>query len=79
MWGDKVTVERGGGKRRKWIFRYPKDKWHKDCIEPTPRKGERKVSQMMTGFFYGQKFDLFLPVFPDPNSIAGGVTLKSII
>jgi transposase len=79
MWGDEVTVERGGGKRRKWIFRYPKEKWNKDCIEPTARVGERKVSQMMTGFFHGQKYGLFLPVFPDPNSTGGGVTARSII
>jgi transposase len=79
MWGDEVTGERGGGKRRKWIFRYPKDKWHKDCIEPTARVGERKVSQMMTGCFYGQKYGLFLPVFPHPNSVGGGVISRSII
>ena len=51
MWGDEVTVERGGGSRRKWVFRYPKEKWNKNCIEATPRRGERKISQMMSGFF----------------------------
>jgi len=34
---------------------------------------------MMTGFFYGEKYGFFLPVFPDPNSAAGGVTSRSII
>jgi len=48
-------VERGGGKGKKWIFRYPKEKWNKDCIEPTAKVGERKVSQIMTGCFHGQK------------------------
>ncbi|RPA91581.1 hypothetical protein L873DRAFT_1868353 [Choiromyces venosus 120613-1] len=49
---DEVTVERSGGKRRKWIFRYPKEGWNKDYIEPNARVGERKVSQMMTGVFH---------------------------
>ena len=79
MWGDEVSVERGGGKRRKWVFRYPNEKWNKDCVEPTARRGERGISQMMTGFFYGQTHGLFLPVFPDPSSARGGVTGKSII
>ena len=26
MWGVEVAVQRGGGKRRKWVFRYPKEK-----------------------------------------------------
>ena len=79
MWGDEVSVERGGGKRRKWVFRYPKEKWNKDCVEPIARKGERGISQMMTGFFYDQTHGLFLPVSPDPSSARGGVTGKSII
>src|ERR1700761_427011 len=79
MWGDEVAIQRGGGRRGKWIFRYPKEKWNKDCIEPAPRKGEQKISQMMTGCFYGHTHGLFLPVFPDPTSTRGGVTGKSII
>ena len=78
MWGDKVYVERGRGKRRKWVFRYPNGKWNKDCVEPTARRGERVISQMI-GFFYGQTHGLFLPVFPDPSCTRGGVTEKSII
>ncbi|RPB02244.1 hypothetical protein L873DRAFT_1787655 [Choiromyces venosus 120613-1] len=61
------------------IFRYLKEKWNKDCVEPSARLGERKVSQMMIGFFHGQKHGLFLPIFPDPSSTGGGVTGKSII
>jgi len=30
MWEDEVTIERGGGRRRKGIFRYPKEKWNKN-------------------------------------------------
>jgi len=79
MWGDEVAVERGGGKRRKCVFRYPNEKWNKDCVVPAARRGERGISQMMTGFLYGQTHGLFLPVFPDPSSARGGVTGKSII
>src|ERR1700712_2337902 len=61
------------------LFRYPKEKWDKDCIEPIGRRGEKGISQMMTGCFYGQTHGLFLPVFPDPTSARGGVTGKSII
>ena len=76
MWGDEVTIEREGGRRRKWIFRYPKEKWNKDCVEEARRRGERKISQMMTGFFYGQEYGGFRPVFPDPSSTRGRVTAK---
>jgi len=79
MWGDEISVERGGGKRRKCVFRYPNEKWNKDCVEPTTRRGERGISQMMSGFFYGQTHDLFLPVFHNPSSARGRVTGKSII
>ena len=35
---------------------------------------------MMTGFFYGQKYGCFLPVFPNSSSAGSGVTTgKSII
>jgi len=79
MWGDEVSVERSGGKRRKWAFRYPNEKWNKDCVESTTRREERGISQMITGFFYGQTHGLFLHVFPDPSSARGGVTGKAII
>jgi len=26
MCGDEITIEKGGGRRRKWIFRYPEEK-----------------------------------------------------
>jgi len=74
-----VAGERGGGKRRKCVFRYPKKKWNRDCVEPTARAGERKIGQIMTGSFYSQTHGLFLPVLPDPSSAGGGVTGKSII
>ncbi|RPA90349.1 hypothetical protein L873DRAFT_1795543 [Choiromyces venosus 120613-1] len=34
---------------------------------------------MMNGFFHGQRYGLFLPVFLDPSSTSSGVTGKSII
>jgi len=77
MWGDEVTVERGGGKRRRWVFRYPHEKWHSDCIDPEVRTGEHKISQMMTGCFQGRRWGMFVPVFKDPDSV--GVTGRSLI
>jgi len=68
MWVDEVTLERKGGKREKWVFRYPNEKWNKGCVESTARRDERGISQMMTSIFYGQTHGLFLPVFPDPSS-----------
>jgi len=62
MWGDEVTIERGG-RRGKWIFRYPKEKWNKDCVEEAPRKGEREIGQMMTGFFLWSEVWLFPSCF----------------
>jgi transposase len=79
MWGDEVAVERGGGKRRKCVFRYPYEKWNKDCVEPKARRGERGISQMMTGCFYSQTHGLFWPVFLDHSSARSRVTGKSII
>jgi len=56
-------VERGGGKRRKCIFRYLNEKWNKDCVEPTARRGERGISQMMTGFFMVKLMVFFYLIF----------------
>jgi len=51
IWRDQVSVKRLREKRRKWVFRYPNEKWNTDCVEPTSRRGERGNSHMMTGFF----------------------------
>lgn len=79
MWGDEVTVERGREKQRQWIFRYPGEQWWSGNIEPLFRMNECKVSQMMTGYFMGRKYGLFLPVYRDPESRGGGVTSRSLI
>ena len=63
IWGDEVSVEGGGGKRRKWVFRYPNEKWNKNSVEPTPRRGERGISQMMTGFFMVKLMVFFYKFF----------------
>jgi len=60
-------------------LRYPNEKLNKDCVKPTARRGERVISQMMTGFFLWSNSWSFLPVFPDPSSARGRVTGKSII
>jgi len=73
-------VETGGDKWRKWVFRFPNEKWNtKYCVVAPTRRGKRGITQMMTGFFYGQTHSLFLPVFPHPASARGGVTGKPII
>ncbi|RPA91219.1 hypothetical protein L873DRAFT_1871685 [Choiromyces venosus 120613-1] len=72
-------------KRLEWALAYrywTKEIWRRRAIwtgEVTVERGERKVSQMMTGFFHGQRHSLFLPVFPNPSSAGSGVTGKSII
>lgn len=79
IWGDKVTIERGGSKRQQWIFRYPKEKWIKDMVEASVCTAEQKVSQMMVGAFMGGRYGFFQPVYKDSESIGGGVTGRSII
>ncbi|RPA93129.1 hypothetical protein L873DRAFT_1706792, partial [Choiromyces venosus 120613-1] len=74
-------------KRLEWALAHrdwAREMWRKRAMrgyEVTVERagGERKVSQMMTGCFYGQKYGLFLPFFPDPNCVGGGVTSRSII
>src|SRR5437879_5111861 len=77
MWGDEVMVEQGGGRQPRWVFRYPHEKWHSDCINSVETTSEKKVSQMMTGCFSGSGLGMFVPVFKDPES--AGVTGRSII
>jgi len=62
-----VAVQRGGEKRSKLAFRYPKEKWNRNCVEPTARLGEKETWQMITACFYGQSHGLFLPVFPNSS------------
>jgi len=72
-------LREGEETRRKWIFRYPKEMRNQNFVEEAPRKGERKIGQMMTVFFYSQKYGCFLPVFPDSSSSRGRVTAQAII
>jgi len=46
-----------------WIFRYPKEKWNKNCVEEAPRKGESKIGQMMMGLFLWSEVWLFPSCF----------------
>ena len=77
LWGDEVTVERGGGRWPRWVFHYPHEKWDNDCIDPDMRTSEQKVSQMMSGCFTGSGLGMLVPVFKDPES--AGVTGRSLI
>ena len=37
MWSDECSVEKGSGKDRTWVFRFPWEKWKKEMIKPVPK------------------------------------------
>ncbi len=39
IWSDECSVERGSGKDRAWVFRFPDEKWTKAMIQPV-KKGK---------------------------------------
>ena len=51
-------MEKGFGKQRPWVFRFPQEKWTKDMIQPFPKgKG---VSVMVWACFWGEgRSDLY--------------------
>ena len=51
IWSDECSVEKGSGKDRTWVFRFPWEKWKKEMIKPVPKgKG---VSIMVWACFWG--------------------------
>ena len=58
IWSDECSVEKGSGKDRTWVFRFPDEKWTKKMIDPYPKgKG---VSVMVWAAFWGQgRSDLY--------------------
>ena len=58
IWSDECSVEKGSGKQRAWVFRYPDEKWKKEMIQPVPKgKG---VSVMVWAAFWGDgRSDLY--------------------
>ena len=58
MWSDECSVEKGSGKQREWVFRFPQEKWSKEMIQPFPKgKG---VSVMVWAAFWGEgRSDLY--------------------
>ena len=58
IWSDECSIEKGSGKQRQWVFRFPKEKWNKEMIQPVPKgKG---VSVMVWAAFWGEgRSDLY--------------------
>ena len=51
IWSDECSVEKGPGKQRQWVFRFPDEKWKKPMIQPYGKGKEVKV--MVWGAFWG--------------------------
>ena len=58
IWSDECSVEKGSGKQRQWMFRFPEEKWNKKIIQPVPKgKG---VGVMVWAAFWGEgRSDLY--------------------
>jgi len=37
IWSDECSVERGKGKKRKWVFRFPNERFKKEMVQPVPK------------------------------------------
>lgn len=51
IWSDECSVERGKGKKRRWMFRTSVDKWKKEYIQE--KKKGKGVSVMVWAAFWG--------------------------
>ena len=78
IWSDECSVERGSGKERAWVFRFPHEKWTKKMIQP--KKKGKGVSVMVWGAFYGvgEQSNL-LWLGRDPDAKRNGYTARSYI
>lgn len=77
IWSDECSVERGSGKNRKWVFRFPDEKWQKNMVEPY-RKGHG-VSVMVWGAFYGTEASNLVVMKRDSGAQSNGYTASSYI
>lgn len=77
IWSDECSVERGTGKKREWVFRFPHEKWNKEMIQPY-KKG-RGVSVMVWGAFYGKERANLVVMSRDQSSIRQGYSANSYI
>ena len=78
IWSDECSVERGTGKERGWVFRFPDEKWTKQMIQPY-KKG-KGVSVMVWGAFYsrGEQSGL-LRLGRDPDAKKNRYTAASYV
>lgn len=78
IWSDECSVERGTGKERAWVFRFPHEKWTKAMIQP--KKKGKGVTVMVWGAFYGAgEQSNLLRLGRDPDAKRNGYTARSYI
>lgn len=58
IWSDECSVEKGSGKQRAWMFRYPDEKWKKEMIQPVP-KGKGVSVMVWAAFWEDGRSDLY--------------------
>ena len=75
MWSDECSVERGSGKERRWVFRFPYEKWEKEMIQPY-LKG-KGVSVMVWGAFVGKEKSNLVRMVRNPDTKRNGYTAAS--
>jgi len=75
IWSDECSVERGTGKSRQWVFRFPHEKWKKEMIQPV-KKG-KDVSVMVWGAFRGSDQSNLVRLARDSDAKRNGYTAAS--
>jgi hypothetical protein len=77
IWSDECSVERGSGKRRKWVFRRPGDKWRQDLIDG--RKKGKDYRVMIWAAFSGHLRSPAVILQRDPEAPRGGCTSRGYL
>ena len=77
IWSDECSVERGTGKERAWVFRFPDEKWKKEMIQPY-KKG-KGVSIMVWAGFCGRDRTNLHRMTRDPAAPRGGYSASSYV
>ena len=77
IWSDECSITRGSGTKREWVFRTPKEKWHRAYI--TPEMKGKDISVMIWAAIFGdQQSDIYL-LNRDFESEKHGYSAKSYI
>ncbi len=77
IWSDECSVERGTGKERAWVFRFPDEKWKKEMIQPY-KKG-KGVSIIVWAGFCGRDRTNLYRMTRDPTASRGGYSANSYV